>query len=115
MQMKAKTLLNDIMHHRNSPSISEMDKVKNLAPVQKVLVFRESEGCIPYTLVRGTGNTVDLILPSGRISGFSLNMFKPFNQGDEEKPTRTDEKPKNKKEPCTGSIPIWSIRRPTSP
>ena len=48
-------------------------------PEHEVLVYRESWGWNQYTLVRVHDNEVDVILPSGRISSFPINMVPSFH------------------------------------
>lgn len=76
--MNAQRLIRDSSCYRNSPSILEIEKVRQLPPGTDVLVYREKIEWMPYTLVLVHGNSVDIILPSGKISRFSINMVKPF-------------------------------------
>lgn len=61
-----------------------MEKVRNLAPGKEVLVLREDEGWTPYTFVRVSGNNVDVILPSGKISSFAIIIVRPFQKENDE-------------------------------
>ncbi len=79
VQMNAKRILRDSMRPRNVPSVIESEKVRTAPPGSKVIVYREKGGWTPYTLVRVRENEVDVILPSGKVSTFSLNSVRVFN------------------------------------
>jgi len=79
-KMKARRLLRDSTRSRNSPNAAAIEKIRSLPAGQEVLVFREPGGWIPYTLVRVVRNSVDVILPSGKISSFPINVVRPFHK-----------------------------------
>jgi len=76
--MKSRRMVKNAMRVRNVPSITEMEKVRNLPPGHEVIVYREGDGWSKYVLVRAHETSVDVILPSGKISTFALNVVRPY-------------------------------------
>ncbi len=74
VKMKARRALRDSMRTRNVPSVTEIEKVRNLQPGRDVLAYRETEGWTPCTFVRVRSNNVVIILSSGRIASFYINI-----------------------------------------
>jgi len=72
--MKLRLDIPKLTRSRNSPNTAALDKIRRLPPGKEVLVFREPGGWIPYPLVRVVRNSVDVILPSGKISSFPINV-----------------------------------------
>lgn len=83
MQLNARHKVRDSMKNRNSPSIIEIERIRALEPGQKVLVHQEKVGWTPFTLVRVAETTVDVILPSGKITTFGINKVRPFLSPDD--------------------------------
>ena len=78
MQMNARRLTRESIRTRQKPSLVELEKVRTAAPGTRVLVYLEKDRWKPCTLVRARDMKVYVILPSGKVSTFSLNMVRPF-------------------------------------
>lgn len=89
----SRCILRESVRKRNTPSVPELEKVKNLSPGNQVFVFRERGGLTLYTLVRIHGNSVDVILPSELISTFSINVVRPYNTSDAGKDEKWNQEP----------------------
>lgn len=99
LRMKAKRIVNESKKIRNSPSMNEIEKVRTLPPGSEVLVYREELGWKKYPFVRTIGNSVDVVLPSRKISTFPINMSKPFYKPDENTSDTCDQTTQNIKFP----------------
>ena len=102
IKMKERKLLRDSSRLRNTKTIKQMEKVKPLPPGHPVFVERGKNRWKRYTLVRIMGKNVDVILPSGKMSTFSINIVHPYNetqqQAHEEKTESVNEAKTN---PCS--------------
>lgn len=59
------------------PRYSNWYKVRTLAPRHSALIYRRSDRCMKYELVYTNRNGVDVLIPGGLLSTFSISPLPP--------------------------------------
>ena len=78
IKLLARRTIRDSTREKSTASVSQMNKARNLPSGHELLVYREKHGWKLYTLVRDNNNNVDVVLPSWKISTFSINVVRPL-------------------------------------
>ena len=77
VKMRARRIVRDAGKRQNSVNGIDIETIRRAAPGSKVQVYREKIGWKEYILAKVEGNNVNVILPSGLISSFSIHNVKP--------------------------------------
>lgn len=68
---------------RHVPSQIKVDKVRSLPSGKHFLVHRKFKGCRCYQIICVNDNEVDVLMPSGKISSFSINVVHFLHENNE--------------------------------
>ncbi len=77
---KERRVLRDSIPKYHAPNMKEIEKVRRLPPGSDVLAYREKSAWQGYKLSSVEDSTVNVILPSRKISTFGMNCVRQLNE-----------------------------------
>lgn len=76
VKIRNKRLLKDYVRTRQTPSVGEIENVRNLPHGHDVFVYRKDRGWAQYTLVIVRGNEADVNTTKRKTSTFPINLVR---------------------------------------
>lgn len=77
-RMKVQRTIKDRAKVHSIQGHTEIEKVRTLHSGNQVLVYQEASRWREYELVKVSGHEAKVVMPSGKISSFPINMIRPL-------------------------------------